>query len=63
MKLIRKFLMVLVKYHILHDLREVTDHGAIVREYYKDHKKDIRIMKCQTCGHRKYFLLKDWNKK
>lgn len=63
MKLIRKFLMVLVKYHILHDLRDTSGSARYAREYYKLHKKDIRVMDCVKCGHRKYFLLKDWNKK
>lgn len=54
--------MVLVKYHILHDLRDISGHGKFVREYYKQNKKDVRLMECVRCGHRKIFLLKDWNK-
>lgn len=63
MKIIRKILRLFVKWHWLHDLREVQGQMKMSRRYYKITGKEIRRMQCAKCGAIKNFLIKDWKTK
>lgn len=62
MKIYRFFFRLFVKWHWLHDLRDIGGANKFSRRYYKLTGQEVRKMACIKCGKPKNFLIKDWKK-